>query len=335
MVRNPNWNPDLDTRPAYVDEIDIQQGNDDATVMSRKILDGQGMVNGDQSPPPAILKQAITRQKEQLALVPSGGGRWVAMNTTIEPFDNIDVRKAVIAGFDREAMRLTRGGEVIGDIPTHFLPPGMAGFEEAGGLEGPGLDFLAAPGGDENLSAEYFRAAGFDSGKYEGTEPILMVGENEGVDARAAEVAAQNFERMGFNVRLRQVTGDAMYTKFCNVPAAEVAICPNVGWLKDFADPQTFLDPTFNGDNILDTGNSNWSQLNDPALNEQMNAAKLLSDPAERAQAWAEVDRMITEMAPAVPWIWDKQANIRSENVVGVIDEDNAQWSLAHTSIRQ
>jgi hypothetical protein len=30
----------------------------------------------------------------------------------------------------------------------------------------------------------------------------------------------------------------------------------------------------------------------------------------------------------------DKQTTIRSEDVVGVIDEDNAVWSLAHTSIR-
>ncbi|MGH2945337.1 MAG: ABC transporter substrate-binding protein [Solirubrobacteraceae bacterium] len=335
LVRNPNWDANLDNRPAYVDEIDIRQGNDDATVMSREILDGQSMIQGDQSPPPAILKQALTRQKEQLQLVPSGGGRWVAMNMTIPPFDDVNIRKAVIAGFDREAMRLTRGGEVLGDIPTHFLPPGMAGFEEAGGLEGPGLDFLANPGGDAELAAEYFREAGYDSGQYEGDETLLMVGENEGVDARAAEVAQQQFEKLGFNVRLRQVTGDAMYTKFCNVPDAEVAICPNVGWLKDFPDPVTFLDPTFNGDNILETGNSNWSQLDAQQLNQQMNEAKLLTDPAEIAQAWGEVDTAITEQAPAVPWIWDKQANIRSENVVGVIDEDNAQWSFAHTSIRQ
>jgi peptide/nickel transport system substrate-binding protein len=224
---------------------------------------------------------------------------------------------------------------VIGDIPTHFIPPGMYGFEEAGGQEGPGLDFLANPKGDMNLAAEYFRAAGYDSGKYDGSEEILMVGENEGVDARAAEVAAEQFRKLGFNIRLRQVTGDSMYTKYCNVPAAKVAICPNVGWLKDFADPQTYLDPTFNGDNILDTGNSNWSQLNVPELNQQMNEAKLLTEPDERAQAWADIDRAITEQAPAVPWIWDKQPNIRSENVVGVVDEDNGLWSLAHTSIRQ
>jgi peptide/nickel transport system substrate-binding protein len=335
LVRNPNWDANLDNRPAYVDEITIEQGNDDATVMSRRILDGQGLISGDQPPPPAILKQTLTRQKEQMQLVPSGGGRWISMDTTRPPFDDINVRKAIIAGFDRDALRLTRGGETIGDIPTHYIPPGLAGFEEAGGFEGPGVDFMANPKGDPELSAEYFRQAGYDSGKYDGDETFLMVGDNEGVGARTAEVAAQQFEEMGFKVRLQQVTHDAMYTKFCNRSKADVSICPNVGWLKDFADPQTFLDPTFNGDNILETGNSNWSELDDEELNQMMDEAALLTDPAERAEAWAEIDTRITELAPAIMWIWDKQPNIRSENVVGVIDEDNGLWSLAHTSIRQ
>jgi peptide/nickel transport system substrate-binding protein len=334
LVRNPNWQAELDNRPAYLDEIEIQEGNEDATVASQRVLQGQSMVSGDLQVPPAVLRTAVTQNKDQLVLAPSGGGRWVAMNTTIPPFDDINVRKAVIAGFDRDAMRLTRGGEVVGDIPTHYIPPGMAGFEEAGGLEGPGVDFMSNPKGDMNLAAEYFRQAGFDSGKYEGTEEILMVGENAGVDKAAAEVAAEQFEKLGFKIRLRQVSGDAMYTKFCNVPGQKVAICPNVGWLKDFPDPQTYLDPTFNGDNILEQGNSNWPQLNDPALNEEMNAAKLLTDPEERAQAWAEIDRKITELAPAVPWIWDDTSNLKSDNVNGVIDEDNALWSYAHTSLK-
>src|SRR3954462_6363744 len=110
LVRNPNWDKSLDFKPAYVDEIDMPQGNDDTTVASRKILDGDSMGNGDFSPDPAVLKQGVTKQKEQLTRVPKGGGRGVAMNTTIKPFDDVNVRRAVIAGFDREAMRLTRGG---------------------------------------------------------------------------------------------------------------------------------------------------------------------------------------------------------------------------------
>ena len=334
LVRNPNWDKNLDNRPAYADEIDIQQGNDDPTVMSRKILEGENMINGDQPPPPAVLRQALTRQKEQIELVPSGGARWISMNMTVKPFDDINVRKGVAAGMDREALRLTRGGETVGDIPTHYIPPGVAGFEEAGGLEGPGIDFMSNPKGDPALAAEYFKKAGYASGKYEGDETLLMVGDNEGVGANTAEVAAEQLRGMGFKVQLRQVTHDAMYTKFCNRPPADVALCPNVGWLKDFADAQTFLDPTFNGENILKTNNSNWSELDDSALNAEMNKAKLLTDPAERAQAWAEIDKKVTELAPAINWIWDKNPEIRSENVVGVVDEDNGLWSLAHTSIK-
>jgi peptide/nickel transport system substrate-binding protein len=335
LVRNPSWNAQTDNRPAYLDEIEISLGNDDATVMSRRVLEGEDMINGEQPPPPAVLRRALAERKDQVRLVPLGGTRWIAMNTTIPPFDDGDVRRAVVAGFDREAMRLTYGGEVSGDIPTHFLPPGMQGFDEAGGLKGHGLDFMSRPRGDMDLAAEYFRRAGFAAGRYDGNETFLMVGENKGVGADAAEVAQQQFARLGFRVRLRRASPDAVFSKFCNnLPSAHVAICPNVAWVKDFADPQTFLDATFNGQHILESGNANWSQLDDPEVNERMRRAALLTDPRERARAWAAIDDRITQLAPAIPWLWPRHVNIRSENVVGTIDEDTAAWSLPHTWIR-
>jgi peptide/nickel transport system substrate-binding protein len=334
LVRNPNWDESLDNRPAYVDEIEVQQGNDDATVMARKILEGQGMITGDQPPPPAILKRALTDEKDQIALIPGGSGRWISLNTTVKPFDDLNVRKAVSAGMDRDALRLTRGGEAIGDIATHYLPPGLAGYEEAGAAEGFGLDFMANPKGDKALMAEYFKKAGFSSGKYEGTEKLQMVADNEGVGGKTAEVAAEQLRGMGFNIELRQVTHDAMYNKFCNRPPSNTAICPNVGWIKDFSDPQTYLDPTFNGENIIQTNNVNWPELNVPEINKAMNDAKLLTEPAERAKAWAEIDRMVSEQAPTVNWIWDKDVSLQSSNVVGVIDEANGIWDWAHTSLK-
>jgi peptide/nickel transport system substrate-binding protein len=210
----------------------------------------------------------------------------------------------------------------------------VPGFDEAGGMQGPGLDFYSKPAGDMALAAEYFKKAGYASGKYEGKEKILMVGTSEGVAQKAAEVAKENFAKMGFNVDLKLVTQDSMYTKFCNTPGAKVAICPNVGWLKDFSDGQTFIDPTFNGENILPQGNSNWSQLNDKALNAEMDKAKLLTDPAERAKAWGEIDKKVTALAPAVNWVWDKTPLIQSPNVVGVAALDNGQWDLSFTSIK-
>ena len=165
------------------------------------------------------------------------------MNTTVKPFDDINVRKAVIAGLDRNALRLTRGGELLGDIATHFLAAGHGRLRGGRRHEGHRrrLPLQRTASRSPEVSAEYFKEAGYASGKYEGTEKILMVGSNAGVAAKTAEVAKENLERMGFKVQMRLVQQQTMYTRYCNTPSANVAVCPNVGWLKDFADGQTML----------------------------------------------------------------------------------------------
>ena len=57
-----------------------------------------------------------------------------------------------------------------------------------------------------------------------------------------------------------------LWSHFPPVPKTKIAICPNVGWFKDFYDPQTMLDPTFKGTSILPENNSNWPQLDNPAI---------------------------------------------------------------------
>jgi peptide/nickel transport system substrate-binding protein len=126
-----------------------------------------------------------------------------------------------------------------------------------------------------------------------------------------------------------------MYTKFCAVPDAEVAVCPNLGWARDFDDPQAMLDPTFNGAAIQPTANNNWPQLDVPEINEALDEAALIGDVEERAQAFGEIDTMIMEQAPAIPYVWDDQGNVRSANVAGVINQFNAAWDLSYTSIAE
>ena len=138
LVRNPNWDGKAqgDYRPAYLDGVTIEEGNDQLEVASRRVAERQR---------PDVLRRRLAAgagpevgdarsNKDQIAFVPSGGTRYIAMNTKVKPFDNINVRKAVIAGFDKNALRQTRGGKLLGDIATGWIPPGIPGFEEAGGL---------------------------------------------------------------------------------------------------------------------------------------------------------------------------------------------------------
>lgn len=337
LVRNPNWEPsDGDYRPAYLDSITVQEGFSDTVSASKKVLAGNGLVNGDFTAPPAAIEQAATSgQDGQLTLTASGGWRYVSLNTQKPPFDDINVRKAVIANSNRADLRNTRGGELTGPVATHFLPPDFPGFEQAGGLEGPGDDFLASPEGDPQLAAEYMKKAGFASGKCEGSDcKIVLVGDDSPPGSDTGQVVKSQLEELGFNVSLQKVTHDIMYTKFCSVPSNEPQVCPNVGWLKDFNDGQSMLDPTFNGQNIPPENNTNWAQLDVAEINDAIDKAKLIDDPGERAQAWADVDKMVTAQAPGIPYIWDDQANIQSADVAGVINKANANWDLTFTSLK-
>ena len=338
LVRNPNWEPsDADFRPAYLDDITIQEGFADTVSASKKILDGNAEVNGDFTAPPTAIKQAATSGEEgQLTLTPSGGNRYIALNTSKPPFDDINLRKAVIANANRTDLRNTRGGELTGPVASHFLPPDFPGFEQAGGQEGfDDLDYLANPDGDAQLAAEYMKKAGFPSGKCEGSAcEIVLVGDDSPPGSDTAEVVASQLEQLGFRVNLQKATHDVMYTKFCWVPDNTPSACPNFGWLKDFNDGQSMFDPTFNGENIIPENNSNASLLDDPKLNRAIDEAKLIDDPAEREQAWGDIDHMVMELAPIIPYIWDDQANIQSADVAGVVNKFNANWDLAYTSLK-
>jgi peptide/nickel transport system substrate-binding protein len=336
MVRNPNWDGEAtgDFRPAYLDSITIEEGFTDTASASRKILNGDASVNGDITPPPTVIKEAAqTAEEGQMVASPSGGNRYIALNTQEPPFDDIDVRKAVIAASNRTSLRNTRGGALVGPVATHFIPPGIPGFEEAGGVEGTGLDYLSNLEGDAQLAADYMRKAGFDSGKCEGDCQVTIVGDGASPDKETTEVFVGTLEELGFDVDVQNVARDVMYTRFCNVPDQMPNVCPSVGWLKDFNDPLSLLQPTFDGNAINASNNSNWPLLDVGSINKAMSDGALIEDPDERAQAWGEIDTMITEQAPAVPYVWDNQLNIRSTDVVGVINLFNANWDLAYTSL--
>jgi peptide/nickel transport system substrate-binding protein len=94
------------------------------------------------------------------------------------------------------------------------------------------------------------------------------------------------------------------------------------------------LNLTFSGKEINSVNNSNWSLLDVPEINRAIADAREITDQDERNKAWGEIDTMIMEQAPAIPWIWDNQANIASADVAGVINKFNANWDLSFTSLK-
>jgi peptide/nickel transport system substrate-binding protein len=191
---------------------------------------------------------------------------------------------------------------------------------------------MSNPKGDVELAKEYLRKAGYENGQYDGP-PVLMVGDDDAPNDDTAEAVQASLQKLGFELNFRLVPRNTMLSKFCGVPESNTAICPNLGWGKDFYDAQSMIDPVFNGKNIIEANNSNYSELNDPALNKAMDAASGITDPDARAKAWGDLDRKITDQAAVIPWLWDNQVNLKSSDVKGVINEFNSAYDLNFTSI--
>jgi peptide/nickel transport system substrate-binding protein len=334
LVRNPSWDKSTDFKPAYFDKIIIKNGGD-VSVNARQVLAGQSMMSGDAAvPPPAILKEGLTTKKSQFQISPSGGNRYIALNTKVKPLDNVNFRKAIAAVVDRNALRQTRGGPAVGTVATHFIPPDIPGFNEAGGNAGPGFDFYKNPSGDVALAQEYLKKAGYPSGKYTGP-PLLTIADNLSPAKETAEAFQQQLAQVGIKLQLREVPHASVIGKFCGTPKQKVAICPTLGWGKDFFDAQSMVDPIFNGKNIVQSGNVNIAQANDPKFNAQMDKAEELTDPTQRAQTWGQLDKDLTGQVYYVVWLWDNEVNYTSTNMKGVQNSFNGNaWDLTFSSVK-
>src|SRR3954465_7413100 len=320
LVRNPNWDKATDYRAAKVDKITVQEGLSDTAAATKKIFTGSHMVTGDITPPGATLKDATTIYKDQFENPFSGGWRAVMFNTTKKPFDDINGRKATIAGMDKTELRQARGGPTIGDIGYHFLPPEFPGFEEGGGASSD-QDFMSKPTADQALATKYFDAAGMSGGKYSGPNADLtLTCDNADPGKAVCAVAADQLRGLGFKPAIQSVPHENMLL-ICGIPSKQPEVCPNVGWFKDFYDPQTMLQNTFQGQSIVPENNSNWPQLNDPKINAAMEKAATIKGIDARSKAWGEINKTIVAQAVGVPFLWEKQPDAQSKDVAGVVSE--------------
>ncbi|MGZ4171438.1 MAG: ABC transporter substrate-binding protein [Solirubrobacteraceae bacterium] len=321
LVRNPNWDAKTDFRPAYLDRVNFVIGGD-ATVIGQQVLKGSHAVQFD-TPAQSTVKLAYQQYPSQITFTPGSGDHYAALDNAAGVFKNVNLRRAAWANLDRAAIIKLRGGSLTGQPATHFIYPGLDGYAQSGGDAGPQVPWNKSVTGNLQVAQKYMKAAGYPSGKYTGSATVQIVGANNGNDPAIIQLLNSDLTQLGFKTHVSLVDQSVMYAKYCGVPKQNIDVCPTVGWLRDFADPLSVLYVPFYGPSITPTNNSNWSQVNDPEINAAMQKAALVTDPTTRAQAWANVDKMLVDKAVAIPEDFDNQANVESKDVAGV----NALWN--------
>jgi len=337
LVRNPNWNANSYASaayrpPAYLDGINVQIGGDTTTIGST-VLKGSGSVQED-TPSQSIVKEAYLNYPSQITFIAGSGTHYGGLDTTSAPFNNVNARRAVWAAINRSAIVKARGGSLVASPLTHFLTPGTAGFAQAGGLAGPNYPWNKNVNGNLTLAHQLMKAAGYKTGMYTGGKVLQVVSGNGGNAPAIAQIIDSALTSLGFKIHLSLVQQAVMYGKYCGVPKQHISVCPSSGWIRDFDDPLTVLYVPFNGAAIVPTNNANWSNLNDPAINNAMNQAELITNPTAAAAAWAKIDDQLVNIAAGLPETFDSQPNIRAANVRGINDLWNVgSWDFAFSSL--
>ncbi len=337
LVRNPNWSASTYTSafkpPAYLNQINVNIGGE-AAVIGQQVLKGSGVVQED-TPAQSIVKQAYEQYPTQIEFSPGAGDHYGGLDTTSPPFNNVNLRRAVWAAVDREAIVKARGGALVAQPLTHFITPGTDGYKESGGAAGPNYPWNTDVNGNMAEATTLMKAAGYPTGKYTGNATLEVVAGNNGNAPAVAQIVISALSALGFKTHLSEVDQSVMYGKYCGVPKQHINVCPSSGWIRDYDNPLTILYVPFNGKAIVPTNNSNFSNYNNPTINQEMDAATLIQDPAQGAQAWANIDKQLVDQAVGVPEEFDTQPNIRAANVQGVGDVWNVgSWDYAYTSVK-
>lgn len=316
LERNPHWDSATDEiREAYVDDVDWKLGFDQ-DVGFAQVREGDYQLSIDVNPQGPALEQVLNDPdlSDQLIDEVSSCTRFVFLNTSVEPFDNVQIRQAVAFAIDRANIKRIFGGPVTGPIATSVIPETLPG-----GLSAEAFNPFASENmaGDMERAKELMGQAGYPNG-YDGE--VLMVGASDPPHDRITESVRADLEELGFtNLTIKTPAFPNNYTQFYQVPSQDVGIGTSPGWCTDFPESSTFIEPVFNGANINPSNTQNFAMLDDPEINQKIQDALAMPLGEQRDQQWEELNREITELAVWIPWSWDSETIFHHDDLINPI----------------
>jgi peptide/nickel transport system substrate-binding protein len=313
LERNSHWSAGKDAvRDAYPDTVEWTLGFD-PSIGALKVRDdeydiGALILQGPQ------LEEWLTDPELSARLLrePAGCTEFLWMNTTVPPFDRLEVREAVNWAIDRENIKRLFGGPATGPVATSIVPPGIDGHlisEDFNPFDTPGM------AGDMERAREMFQEA---LGAETWDRPIKVVGPSDPPYDRIFESVRQDLDDLGFtSIDLKLVKFPNNFTQFYSVPDSRTAM-GSAGWCKDYQSPLSFFN-LFHSDTIRPSGNQNYPELDDPEMDRLIDEAVRSPTGDVQTAAWEAANRYAVGTAVWVPWSWDSTlVPFSSENLANV-----------------
>ncbi|KAB8165138.1 ABC transporter substrate-binding protein [Streptomyces sp. 3MP-14] len=308
LVRNEHWDPATDpARNAYPDRFEITFGHttDDST---QRLMADNGddryAITFNNGVDPGNAPEVASNPDYQERLVQGYQPYVATLAINAERVTDLRVRQAIAYALPLNGVLNAYGGAFGGEYAGGLISPLLPGYEE--GYDPYGK--LANPQGDPERARELLEEA--DAVGYE----LNYVHHTGTEDARAAVTVEDALEEAGFVVNRSDVPQTTYYDTIGVVDNGYDLYRSN--WGHDWLSSATVIPPQFDGRQIQD-GANNYSHVNDERINSEIDRIRQITDPAEAATEWFELNKYIVEdVLTQVPLYYYKM-NILHGSLIG------------------
>ena len=312
FVRNPRfveWSPAAQP-DGYVDKIVFTpQGDLQPTLVENGEAD---LIAAELGFDTDVHERLAREYTQQLFTYPTQSTMGIGMNTRAEPFDDVRVRRAVNYAIDRTHLVGLHGGLEKNRLTCQILPPNVPAFEPycpytvnpstEGSWTGP--DTGRAKELIERADAKGTNVEVWDTGFTNGVGPYLV----------------SVLRDIGLDAKLRFIKNQGAYFDQIHAPSSDSQIF-TYGWIADYPTASNFLNVLFSCDSFANVGH-----LCDRKVSKALERALRLdsTNPAAAQEVWAEIDRMVSDLAPWAPFLNSRGSDFVSERVGNYLH--HPQW---------
>ncbi|MCO5182969.1 MAG: peptide ABC transporter substrate-binding protein [Anaerolineae bacterium] len=226
--------------------------------------------------PEGEIEAHLANFPDEVVFIGSLATSFFGFRTDKPPFDNVDVRRAFSAAYDREA-HVAVLLEGLGLPMIHLAPPGIYGA--------PPIDEVGV-GTNIEYAQERLAAAGYPN--CEGFPPVTMLTYDGDPPVRMVEFAqAQWSENLGCEIDLIQIQQLQFLEMITVLGDDDPTLAPHIftlGWGADYADENNWV-----GDLLSCTGFNHAKRLCDE-IDEMIEAARIETAPEKRIALYRQIE---------------------------------------------
>jgi peptide/nickel transport system substrate-binding protein len=240
---------------------------------------------------------------------PATGLFGIGVNTTVKPFSDVRVRKALTLAFDRPTA-------------SKVLSP-LASLRDIGGLMRPGTEFARSeaelqllPGYGRDMEKNRAEAKRLlaEAGYPNGFKAVLK---NRNVRVPYIDFgvfAIQEWRKIGVEAEHRPLETAAWYVDGRDQGNFELIVSGIFGYNDD---PDVFLERYVTG------STQNWGRFSDPRIDDLFARQQRTLDPAERKKLVNEIEKIVLDNAYYIPGLWWRRSVVHWAKVKNYVAPPN------------